>query len=100
MNRRDFLTRAVPATTLPFLMHGFALQAYGRSPLLDGSAFRARSLGSGCLSESLLTPVRVRIPRMRPPPCAFCAAAPRPAPAPRAAPARPVESAQIGRAHV
>ena len=35
MNRRDFLTRAIPATTLPFLMQGFAVQAYGRSPLLE-----------------------------------------------------------------
>lgn len=35
MNRREFLTRAVPATTLPFLMQGFAVQAYGRSPLLE-----------------------------------------------------------------
>lgn len=35
MNRRDFLGKAVPATTLPFLLHGFRLQAYGRSPLVD-----------------------------------------------------------------
>ena len=35
MNRREFLARAVPATALPFLMNGFALRAYGRSPLLD-----------------------------------------------------------------
>jgi uncharacterized protein (DUF1501 family) len=35
MDRRHFLTRAVPATTLPFLIHGFAVQAYGRSPLLE-----------------------------------------------------------------
>jgi uncharacterized protein (DUF1501 family) len=43
MNRRGFLRRAVPATTLPFLMNGFRLQAYGRSPVLDaltGAAFR------------------------------------------------------------
>ena len=35
MKRRDFLARAVPATALPFLLHGFRLQAYGRSPLVD-----------------------------------------------------------------
>lgn len=35
MKRREFLSRAVPATTLPFLLHGFTFQAYGRSPLLD-----------------------------------------------------------------
>ncbi len=35
MNRREFITRAVPATTLPFLLNGFALQAYGRSPIIQ-----------------------------------------------------------------
>jgi uncharacterized protein (DUF1501 family) len=35
MNRREFITRAVPATTLPFLLNGFALQAYGRSPIIE-----------------------------------------------------------------
>ena len=43
MNRRGFLKRAVPATTLPFLMNGFALKAFGRSPILDaltGAAFQ------------------------------------------------------------
>jgi uncharacterized protein (DUF1501 family) len=35
MNRREFITRAVPATTLPFLLNGFALKAYGRSPIID-----------------------------------------------------------------
>jgi len=35
MDRREFLKRAVPATTIPFLMNGFRLQAYGRSPLMD-----------------------------------------------------------------
>jgi uncharacterized protein (DUF1501 family) len=35
MNRRDFITRAVPATTLPFLLNGFAVKAYGRSPIID-----------------------------------------------------------------
>ncbi|MEW6510831.1 MAG: DUF1501 domain-containing protein [Bacteroidota bacterium] len=35
MNRREFLTRAVPATTLPFVLQGFSLQAYGQSPLLS-----------------------------------------------------------------
>jgi uncharacterized protein (DUF1501 family) len=35
MNRRDFITRAVPATTLPFLLNGFALKAYGRSPIIE-----------------------------------------------------------------
>lgn len=44
MDRREFLTRAVPATTLPFLLHGFRLQAYGRSPLMD--ALTASALAS------------------------------------------------------
>jgi uncharacterized protein (DUF1501 family) len=35
MNRREFITRAVPATTLPFLLNGFALQVYGRSPIIE-----------------------------------------------------------------
>ena len=35
MNRREFITRAVPATTLPFLLNGFSLQAYGRSPIIE-----------------------------------------------------------------
>ncbi|HXX62940.1 MAG TPA: hypothetical protein VEO56_04005, partial [Bacteroidota bacterium] len=35
MDRREFLRRAVPATTVPFLINGFRLQAYGRSPLMD-----------------------------------------------------------------
>jgi uncharacterized protein (DUF1501 family) len=35
MNRREFITRAVPATTLPFLLNGYALKAYGSSPIID-----------------------------------------------------------------
>ncbi len=35
MKRREFLTRAVPASTLPFLIGGFPFTAYGRSPLLE-----------------------------------------------------------------
>lgn len=35
MKRREFLTRAVPASTLPFLMGGFSVMAYGRSPMLE-----------------------------------------------------------------
>jgi uncharacterized protein (DUF1501 family) len=35
MNRREFITRAVPATTLPFLLNGFALKAYGSSPIIE-----------------------------------------------------------------
>ena len=35
MNRRVFLRRAVPAGALPFLLGGFSVQAFGRSPLLD-----------------------------------------------------------------
>jgi uncharacterized protein (DUF1501 family) len=35
MNRREFITRTVPATTLPFLLNGFALQAFGRSPIIE-----------------------------------------------------------------
>ncbi len=35
MDRREFLTRLVPAATLPFLLQGFPLTAFGRSPLLE-----------------------------------------------------------------
>jgi uncharacterized protein (DUF1501 family) len=35
MNRRLFLRRALPAGTLPFLLGGFSIQAFGRSPLLE-----------------------------------------------------------------
>ena len=35
MNRREFITRAVPATTLPFLLNGFAVKAYGSSPIIE-----------------------------------------------------------------
>ena len=35
MKRRAFMTRALPATTLPFLVGGLRLTAFGRSPLLD-----------------------------------------------------------------
>jgi uncharacterized protein (DUF1501 family) len=35
MNRRDFLQRAVPASTVPFLIGGYSLRAYGRSPFLE-----------------------------------------------------------------
>jgi uncharacterized protein (DUF1501 family) len=35
MNRRTFLTRTIPSATIPFLLGGFRLQAYGRTPLLD-----------------------------------------------------------------
>jgi uncharacterized protein (DUF1501 family) len=35
MNRRDFLRRAAPVGALPFLLGGFSVQAFGRSPLLD-----------------------------------------------------------------
>ena len=35
MNRREFIARAVPATTLPFLLDGFAVKAFGRSPIID-----------------------------------------------------------------
>ncbi len=35
MDRREFLTRLVPGTTLPFLLSGFSLKAFGRSPLLE-----------------------------------------------------------------
>lgn len=42
MKRRDFLRQAAPVSTLPFLLGGFSLRAYGRSPLLEallGTAF-------------------------------------------------------------
>jgi len=35
MKRREFLSRGVPAATLPFLVGGFRCTAYGRSRLLD-----------------------------------------------------------------
>ncbi len=35
MNRRDFLQRTISAGTLPFLLGGVNLRAYGRTPLLD-----------------------------------------------------------------
>jgi len=35
MKRRDFIKRAAPAATLPFLVSGFSLRAYGRSPFLE-----------------------------------------------------------------
>src|SRR3990170_207069 len=55
-----------------------------RGPGVVGCALSARSTGSGCLRESLFTPVRARRPRMRPPPEAVV---PRPPPRPAAAPA-------------
>ncbi len=35
MNRRDFLRRSIPAATLPFLLGGYRIHAYGRTPLLE-----------------------------------------------------------------
>lgn len=35
MKRRDFLKTAVPAATMPFLVNGLPVKAYGRSPYLD-----------------------------------------------------------------
>ena len=35
MNRRAFLQHAVPVSTLPFLMGGLSVRAYGRSPFLE-----------------------------------------------------------------
>jgi uncharacterized protein (DUF1501 family) len=35
MKRRDFLKRAVPVSTLPFMVGGLSMRAYGRSPFLD-----------------------------------------------------------------
>src|SRR3990172_827151 len=57
-----------------------------RGPGVVGCALSARSTGSGCLRESLFTPVRARRPRMRPPPEAVV---PRPPPRPAGAPAAP-----------
>ena len=48
----------------------FVQNTSSRGPSVAGSASSARMRGSGCLSESVLTPVCVRMPRMRPPPCA------------------------------
>lgn len=48
MKRRGFLRRAIPVTTIPFLLGGLPIRAYGRSPLLDaltaGSAATDRVL--------------------------------------------------------
>lgn len=38
MKRRTFLRRAIPVSTIPFLLGGHSLQAFGRSPFLDGLA--------------------------------------------------------------
>jgi uncharacterized protein (DUF1501 family) len=38
MNRRLFLRRAVPVGTVPFLLGGYSLHAFGRSPFLDALA--------------------------------------------------------------
>jgi len=35
MDRREFIKRTVPVSTIPFLLGGFSLRAYGRSPLLE-----------------------------------------------------------------
>jgi uncharacterized protein (DUF1501 family) len=35
MNRRSFLRHALPVSTVPFLLGGYTLRAYGRSPLLE-----------------------------------------------------------------
>ncbi len=35
MNRRDFIRRATPVTIVPFVLGGYAVRAFGRSPLLE-----------------------------------------------------------------
>ncbi|MEW5799460.1 MAG: DUF1501 domain-containing protein [Bacteroidota bacterium] len=35
MKRREFIQRAVPVAMLPFMLNGFPLRAYGRTPLLE-----------------------------------------------------------------
>jgi len=35
MNRRQFLRRTIPVSTVPFLLSGYSLHAFGRSPFLD-----------------------------------------------------------------
>ena len=35
INRRNFLSRTVPITFMPFLLGGFSFKAYGRSPILE-----------------------------------------------------------------
>jgi uncharacterized protein (DUF1501 family) len=35
MKRREFFRQSVPLATLPFMVSGFSLNAYGRSPLLE-----------------------------------------------------------------
>lgn len=49
MERRDFLRRTIPVTTIPFLVGGLPLRAYGRSPLLD-----ALTLGSVATDRVLI----------------------------------------------
>jgi uncharacterized protein (DUF1501 family) len=35
MDRREFLKHAIPASTVPILLGGFPIRAYGRSPILE-----------------------------------------------------------------
>src|ERR1041385_7683998 len=35
MKRRDFIKRSVPVSVLPFILGGFTLKAYGRTPRID-----------------------------------------------------------------
>ena len=53
MKRREFLTRAIPASTLPFLIGGLPLMAYGRSPILDAL------FGSAAASDRVLVLVQL-----------------------------------------
>jgi uncharacterized protein (DUF1501 family) len=53
MKRREFLTRAVPASTLPFLMGGFSVMAYGRSSILDAL------LGTAAATDRVLVLVQL-----------------------------------------
>jgi uncharacterized protein (DUF1501 family) len=43
VKRRTFLKRAIPVSAIPFLIGGHTLQAFGRSPFLDGLAALAAS---------------------------------------------------------
>ena len=61
-----------PTTYISFGTFDPTLVQYtsSRGPGVVGSVLSARSLSSGWRIESVLTPVRVRVPRGRPPPTA------------------------------
>ncbi len=53
MNRRDFVKKTVPVSTIPFLLKGFHLRAYGAGPLLQ------TLVGSGKESDHVLVLIQM-----------------------------------------